>query len=642
MIHRMKTSLLAPVGLLLLSVVAAPLAGCNRESLESPRHAIVIEVRYPGANARVVADTIAAPIEQQINGVEKMLTIRSRSSDDGRCAITVTFAPGVDLSTAQTLVENRTRLALPELPDLVQRGGVVVRKGSAGVGLILFLSSPDGRFDRLYLSNYATIQVKDELARAAGVAEVAMVGSLDYSLRIWLDPDRLAAFELTATDVVKALERHDLKPAAAPVEPLPGKSPVLQMTVSGLARLATVEEMNDLVVQSDAGRDIRLRDVARVELGAARADGRAQLDGKPGVAMAIHLLPLARPGDVSAAVRQEITRLAANFPEGIALDIAFDFTANLEAAERAKSPQYVLLEMDAPPGASAQRQLAILDRADQVMRLGKEVERVLSLTDNVFDRLPDRPCVLVGVTAVGQGEPDIATSTEAIRRELEIQVADAAIRLRDLSRPNALARGGYPIDFAVRGPESDHVRSFARKLAERLRGSKKLTDVWTDAEAADCSRVQLDVDANSAKALGVARTDIMKTLQVFFGGLELNGQPLNGPGLNASGQNWQIKLQAGGEWRDHADNIRQLKVRNSSGEMVPLSGLVSLREVTGPGIEERLNGQPMVEITANPAAGVSLAEIRTLCETLAGEVCAELRLTADYRLTWLDDAGAAR
>jgi multidrug efflux pump subunit AcrB len=592
----------------------------------------VAEVRYPGANARVVADTIAAPIEQQLNGLEKMLTMRSRCGDDGLCTITVTFAPGADLSLAETLVENRIKLALPGLPDPVQRGGVVVRKASTGVGLILFLSSPNGRFDNLNLSNYANIQLKDELARAAGVADVALAGSLDYSLRIWLDPDRLAARELAATDVMQALERQNLKAAAAPVEPHPGKVPLFQVTVTGLARLATVEELNDLVVQADAGRDIRLRDVARVELGATRAHGRAQLDGKPGVALAIHLSPLARPGDVRAALQQIMTRLATNFPEGITLDTVFDFTANLEASERAASPRYILLDMDAPPGASAQRQLAVLDRADQVMRLGKEVERVMILTDNVFDRLPDRPCLLVRVAPAGQGQPGMDAMIEAIRRQLEKQVADAAFRLRDLSQPKAFPRCGYPIDLAVHGPEGDQVRSFARKLAERLRASHKLTDVWTDAEAADRPHVQVDVDANAAKALGVERNDVMNTLQVFFGGLELDG----------SGRIFQIKLQTGGEFRTHADDIKLLKVRNSQGNMVPLSALVALREITGPAIEERFNGQPMVEVTANPAAGTSLAEIRTLCETLAGDVRAELRLPADYRLTWLDDASAAR
>jgi multidrug efflux pump len=164
-------------------------------------------------------------------------------------------------------------------------------------------------------------------------------------------------------------------------------------------------------------------------------------------------------------------------------------------------------------------------------------------------------------------------------------------------------------------------------LAERLRASHKLTDVWTGAEAADRSRVQIDLDARAAKALGVERNDVMNTLQVFLGGLELDG----------SGRIFQIKLQTGGEFRTHAEDIKLLKVRNSQGNMVPLSALVTLREVTGPGIEERLNGQSMAQITANPAASITLAEVRTLCETLTSDVRAELRLPADYRLTWLDD-----
>jgi multidrug efflux pump subunit AcrB len=611
MTFTMKSSSPAPLAFLLHSVLAAALAGCS-PAPEAPRHTIVVEARYPGANARAVADTIAAPIEQQINGVENMLTMRSRASDDGTCVITVTFAPGVDLDLAQTLVQNRTSLALPALPEVVQRDGVVVRKGPAGVALILFLSSPDGRFDSVYLGNYAKIQVKDELGRAAGVGEVALVGSLEYSLRLALDPDQLAAFGLATTDVVKALERQNLRPDAAPAEPQPGKPLMLQMTVGSLGRPAHVEELNDLVIRADAGRNIRLRDVARVELGAARPESHAQFDGKPGVALAIHLLPLARPRDVSAAVQQVTTRLAANLPDGIALDIAFDFTANLEAPERATSPQHVLLEMDAPPGTTAERRFAILDRADQVVRQGRAAERVLILTDNVFDRLPDRPCLLVRVASNGQAGADRDAPTAAIRRELEKQIAGAAFRLRDLSRPNAFPRGGYPIDFAVQGPEGDQLRSFARKLAERLRGSNKLTDVWTDADVADRRSVQIDVDADAAEAKGVALPDVMNT------------------------------LQSAKELRNHADDLQQLFVRNSTGQMVPLSALVTLREVTAPEVEARLNLRPMAELTANLAAGTPLSDIRTLCETLAGDVRAELRLPADYRLTWLDNVNPAK
>jgi multidrug efflux pump subunit AcrB len=590
----------------------------------------VVAARCPGVNAREVCETIAAPIEQQFRDVEKLHLMRSRS-EDGLCTITVTFAPGADLSAAQKTAEDRITRALPGLPDVLRREGVLVRKGPAGVGLILFLSSPDGSFNNIDLSHYANIQLKGELARAAGVAEVSLMGSLDYCVRIWLDPDRLAAFGLDATDVVKALERHKLNSPTAPVEPRPGNSEVFPTKAIDQRRLATVEGLNDLVVQTDASRDVRLRDVARVELGAAHADSRAQLDGKLGVAIAIHLMPNVRPRDVSATIQEMIPRLAANFPEGISLEIAFDFTANLESPERRTSPQYLLLDLNTPAGASAQRKLSILDRADQVMRAGKEVKRVMSLTENVFDRLSDRPCVLVRVAPGGLGHAAMGSMIEQIRRQLRNQIAEATFRVRDLYRPSAFPRCGYPIDFAVHGPEADGARNFARKLAERLRRSKKLNDVWTDAEAADRSRVQLDVDANAAKAQGVALADVIDTIRAFRGDLELGG----------SGQSWQIKLLNGREVRDLAAGIKPLTVRNSGGNMVPLSGLVTLREMTGPVIEERLNGQPAVELTANPAGSESLAEIRTLCEKLARDVRSELGLTADYGLTWLDDVSAA-
>jgi multidrug efflux pump subunit AcrB len=629
MTNRMKYAALALLLLAPLCVVVGLLSSYHRISLAGAPHEIVVKIRCPRANAREAAVTIVAPIEKLLDGLESTIAMRSRSCDDGFCTISIAFAPGVDLNEAQTLVENRLKRALPELPDLIQRP-VVVTKGSAGVGLILFLSAPDGRFDTLYLSNYANLQLRDQLVSAAGIADVTLTGSQDYNLRIWLDSNRLAALELTSTDVVKTLELNNQK-TAEPSTPKPGGSPELNHESTGLGRLATVEQLYDLVVPGDAGRDAQLRHVARMELGATRSDSRAQLDGEHGVALAIYLLPLARPSEVSAAVQQIMSRLAGNLPEGINLKIAFDFTPNLDATEGATRPHYFLLDMDAPAGASAQDKLAWLDRADQVMRAGKEVKRVMVLTDNVFDRLPDRSCVLVSVATPIQGQSGADTAAEAIRKQLQKQVADATFRLRDFSRLNASPCASYPIDFAVHGPERDQAQNFARKLVTGMRANNKLMDVWTSAEAAEVAHAQFEVDANAAKAHGVAMSDVMNALQVAYQGLELDGV----------GRLPQINVQVGTERRMRAEDLKQLNVRNSRGDLVSLSGLVTLREVTGPAFEERLNGQPMFEITANPAAKLNLGEIKTLCESLAGDVRVELRLPADYRLSWLDAASAA-
>lgn len=631
MILSIRFRLRLPFALLLLPVAVASFPGCDQASLGRRRQTIVVETHSPWTDARTVRDAITMPIEQQLLGVPKTMVLRSRSGSDGSCRITLTFEPGVDTNEVQSLLRERVKDALPVLPEAVQREGVKVKKGSAGICLILFLSSPNGSVDQRELSNYANQPLRDALTRVAGIAEVTLVGSVDKSVRIWLDPDRLASLELAAIDVVNALARQNPNFSMATSPDQPGGLFVLQEVPSGLARLPIVEELNDLVVLAKDGRDIRLRDVARVELGAARSESRAQFDGKRGVALVLHSLPLARPRDVSAAVQQVTARLVAELPKGHALEIAFDFTANLEAAGATTSPPYVLVDMDAPSNASAKRKLAMLERADQALRLGNEGGRVLSLTENIFDRLPDKPCLLVRLPPTVKKKSDIEKAIEATHDQLAKRVAEPAFCVRNLSRPRAFPDCGYVVDFAVYGPETDQVRSVARRLAERLRESKKLTDVRADAAVADPTDLQLDFDAEAAKLLGVAQADVTNVLQVHFGS----------GALTSSEQDWQVKLPAGGESRDHARDVMRLQVRNSRDEMVPMSRVVVPRERTGAGIEERLNGCPMVEITANPAAGVRLAEIGTLCETLAKDVCVELRLAGDYRLMWLNDPKTA-
>ena len=199
---------------------------------------IIVSCTYPGANAQTVAESIAAPIEQQVNGVEDMLYMSSQSANDGSYSLSVTFKPGVDLNFAQVLVQNRVNLALPLLPDVVKQVGVTTRKRNPDILLIISIYSPHGRYDQLYVSNYATIQVKDEIARVDGVGDVAEFGQQDYSMRVWVDPDRLASLNLTAGDVVKAVNEQNMQVAAGQVGQPPGPSgQPFEFTVKTLGRL---------------------------------------------------------------------------------------------------------------------------------------------------------------------------------------------------------------------------------------------------------------------------------------------------------------------------------------------------------------------------------------------------------------------
>src|SRR5262249_12233453 len=283
---------------------------------------------YPGANAQVVADTVAAPIEQQVNGVEGMLYMSSQCTNDGTYTLTVTFQNGVDLNMAQVLVQNRVALAQPILPDLVKRRGVTVKKKSPSVLMIVNLFSPDSTRDNLYLSNYATIQLKDELSRLEGVGDITYIGQRDYSMRLWLDPEKMTALNLSATDVVNAIEQQNTQVAAGQI----GQPPVntgqsFQYTITTMGRLADPDEFAEMILKSDsAGRLVRVRDVARIELGALGYDQTCRLDGKASVALSIYQLPGSNALDIAKRVRAKMKDLKDRFPAGIDYKIVYDTT----------------------------------------------------------------------------------------------------------------------------------------------------------------------------------------------------------------------------------------------------------------------------------------------------------------------------
>jgi hydrophobe/amphiphile efflux-1 (HAE1) family protein len=296
---------------------------------------------YPGASARVVSDTVAAPIEQQVTGVEKMLYMSSQSTNDGAYNLTVTFDIGTNLDMAQVLVQNRVNLALPSLPSEVKQTGVSVKKKSASVLLVVNLVSPKGSRDQLYLSNYATIRLRDELARLEGVGDVSFLGQLDYSMRVWLDPERLAILRMTAPDVLQALREQNVQVAAGALgrPPVPAGE-VFQYTLNTQGRLTDPEEFGDIVVKSGrAGQVVRLKDVVTpmrrtpdgqtlggIELGAKSQDTACALDGNPSVGLAIYQLPGSNALNTAKNIRQRMVELQTLFPDDVDYKIVYDTT----------------------------------------------------------------------------------------------------------------------------------------------------------------------------------------------------------------------------------------------------------------------------------------------------------------------------
>ncbi|MFM1997904.1 MAG: Multidrug resistance protein MexB, partial [Planctomycetota bacterium] len=280
---------------------------------------IEVSTVYPGANAELVRDTIAAPIEQQVSGVERALSLSSQCTNDGRYRLTVTFEPGTDLNMAQVLTQVRVTLAMPILPDLVQREGVaVLKKSPAAMMIVNFTAAKDASgaplYDEIFLSNYATIQIRDELLRVEGVGDIDFIGQRDYSMRVWLDPEKMAAVGLSAGDIRTALEKQNYQIAAGSVGQQPAPTgQAFQIPLSALGRLVTVAEFGAIIVK-EAGTEsgdvasaiVRLEDVGRVELGAQFYDQICRLDGQPSVGMNIYQLPGSNAIAAAAAVREKL------------------------------------------------------------------------------------------------------------------------------------------------------------------------------------------------------------------------------------------------------------------------------------------------------------------------------------------------
>ena len=298
---------------------------------------VVVRAVYPGANPKVLAETVATPIEQEVNGVENMLYMSSTSTSDGVVTLTITFKLGTDLNTAQVLVQNRVAIALPKLPEEVRRLGVTTTKRSPDLTMVVHLTSPDNSRDELYVANYAFLQVKDQLARIPGVGDVFAFGARDYSMRVWLDPDKLASRNMTASDIVRAIREQNLQVAAGAI----GQPPVpagndFQLAISTQGRLLDEQQFGDIIVKQGAqGQVTRVRDVARVELAARDYSIASQLNGKPAAAMVIFQLPGSNAIDTSDRVRAKMEELKRNFPQGVDYRIVYDTTVFARESIRA-------------------------------------------------------------------------------------------------------------------------------------------------------------------------------------------------------------------------------------------------------------------------------------------------------------------
>src|SRR5690606_10655511 len=324
----------------LISLFALPVS----EYPEVVPPTVVVRATYPGANPKVIAEAVATPLEEAINGVEGMLYMASQATTDGVMTLNVTFRLGTDPDKAQQLVQNRVAQAEPRLPEEVRRLGLTTMKSAPDITMVVHLVSPNGRYGMDYLRNYAVLNVRDRLARIEGVGQVAIWGGGEYAMRVWLDPQKVAQRGLSAGDVVRAIREQNVQAAAGVVGASPGMPGVdLQLSINAQGRLQNEEEFGDIIVKTGSdGAVTRLRDIARLELGAADYSLRSLLNNDPAVGMGVFQAPGSNALDISTNVRATMAELQKNMPEGVEFRIAYDPTQFVRAS--IKSVIQTLLE----------------------------------------------------------------------------------------------------------------------------------------------------------------------------------------------------------------------------------------------------------------------------------------------------------
>jgi len=301
--------------IVLVGVIAIPSLPVEKTPDITPP-TVVVRTIYPGANAQVIAETVATPLEEQINGVDGMLYMSSNCSDDGSMELSVTFEVGTDIDMATVLVQNRVSMAEPTLPEEVKRYGIITQKRSMNITLVVCLKSPDSTFDETYMSNYVNIYLRDTLSRVPGVGSIQVFGAKDFSMRIWLNPELLKARGLTTMDVIGAIREQNVQVAAGQIGAPPSPAgQEFQYTVKTLGRLSSAEQFGDIVVKVGRdGRVLRLKDVSRIELGSQLYNWFVEYNGTPSVAMGVFQLPGANSLEVAESIREAMDKLSRDFP----------------------------------------------------------------------------------------------------------------------------------------------------------------------------------------------------------------------------------------------------------------------------------------------------------------------------------------
>jgi multidrug efflux pump subunit AcrB len=593
-------------------------AGAAAEELP----ALTVEAVYPGATASVAEERLAAPLENQIMGVEHLRRLRSRFGRDGSYRLEVTFAAGTDIDLALKLVQDRVGVALPVLPAEIQRLGLTVRKPSPGLLMLICVSSRDASDDAERLSTYAEIMLKNELARVPGVSQVTVLGAEDFGVRIRLDPDKLAARKLTIADVTRAVDSQDLGAKDGPPAGPGGTSPLQPNARVGPLPL---DQLESIVIKTGPdGRVSRLRDVTSSSVNTGIGlPVYASLDGKPVAVLAVYPFGPSHPREVSTRVRAKLAELRAEqvIPPFIEASTDFDFSQ----PETAETPGFLLIDVDPGDGVPAEPIAGLLSRGGQSLSGLAGTRNVLALEGQPFDRERDQHCLVARLGPAKGAAVDRERLVGEIRARFPPGEKAPSIRIRDLCGAAGSLRSGYPIHFAIVGPDPARAQTLAGQLVTRLSQDRRLTDLWSRPRLVPVPSV--GVDRAKAAAMGVSPAEISASIQPVFG-------PVRTGSLRSFARTLPVWVEVDSGRGIDRDAFERLEVRNDKGTMVPVRAMAALRQDRAPDRLERIDLLPAVSITASLTGGFSLAEARYVCERLAEEVLSK-EGPSDYRLTWL-------
>jgi multidrug efflux pump subunit AcrB len=563
---------------------------------------------------------VAAPIEQSVNGVEGMLHMASRCTNDGAYKLTVTFRHGMNLNTAQVLVQNRVSLAEPALPEAVRSAGVSIKKAIPGPLALAVVHSSEVEHDVVFLGDLANGALRDRLLHVPGVGEVTTIGRGSLEARFWCDINRLAAFDVRPAEVGRVVASAKPGPDVAndPAVERPQKPP--------LARLADVEALGQRVVKTfENGNIVRLADLGRVELG-QRATTWANLNGRPMVALVIRPTRDAEAnsetGAVLTALRTEVAGAASTVPEGVRVEL-LGLLEPAPGSEQNVTPAPIsVAELELPVMMPRNDVRSTVERCGAMARTVPGVARTLALSCPLGDPTREQPILLLELTP------------ECVRSERRRAVHTAIERLWGEEMPGLAYRIGragtqpaFTIALCDRGGRGlDALRAQADQVVSALSHGPELANARVDRGAEPIPRIVLEVDRPKAAALGIAPETVVASARVAFEPIVFGVEP---PAASSSFTAWPRDDRSGG-----LEAILRTPVANDAGRRVPLSALALVRQQLVPGEINRLDGEPMIAIRAEPAPDATPAQARAACDRLMRS----LALPGGYRLVRLPDA----